>query len=560
MRTPRGLVLYFTWALLADYVCVSEIVEDTKYWMDLGRISIEEALIPKEIHGIAKNVILFIGDGMGMPTITASRIFKGQQAGHSGEEGYLFFEKFPHVGLTKTYNVDRQVPDSAGTATALFSGVKGNYYTVGFDSHAKFNVCNPEVEAKAKVPSLLDWAISAGKSTGLVTTTRITHATPAAAYGHCVHRDWECDSKIPEAELKKGCKDLGRQLIEDEPGKNINIILGGGEQVLRASINDTKSGVCSRKDGKDLVWDWMKTQRELKRKYKFVKDKEQLLSADNDSYILGLFANGHMPYDKDRELGDNGHPSLTEMVGKAIDVLEKNKNGYLLIVEGGRIDHANHDNLAKIALEEVVALDAAIQMAKRRVNLQDTIMVVTADHSHSMSINGYPKRGNPIEGVGDVTPEGFAYQTLSYINGPGYNYHRVLSVQEKENDTLKSIHTWRNLNITENLLGRNEPHHAGFWMDAETHGGEDVPVYAIGPMAHLFHGVHEQTHVAFTIAYSACIGPYAKECRSDISNRVVGSYSVPIYLPQHGVLAVFMGFMSFFTSKFYTYFHTMVKC
>jgi len=86
-----------------------------------------------------------------------------------------------------------------------------------------------------------------------------------------------------------------------------------------------------------------------------------------------------------------------------------------------------------------------------------------------------------------VTPEGFAYQTLSYINGPGYNYHRVLSPQEKENDTLKSIHTWKNLNLSENALGRYEPHHAGFWMDYETHGGEDVPVYAIGMLNHFFY-------------------------------------------------------------------------
>ncbi|ODM99140.1 Intestinal-type alkaline phosphatase [Orchesella cincta] len=104
---------------------------------------------------------------MGLPTIVAARIFKGQLAGHPGEEGYLTFEKFPHVGLTKTYNVDRQVPDSAGTATALFSGVKGNYYTVGFDTHIKVNVCSPAAEEKARVSSLLDWAISAGKSTGI---------------------------------------------------------------------------------------------------------------------------------------------------------------------------------------------------------------------------------------------------------------------------------------------------------------------------------------------------------------------------------------------------------
>ncbi|OXA45827.1 Alkaline phosphatase [Folsomia candida] len=348
---------------------------------------------------------------------------------------------------------------------------------------------------------------------GIVTTTRITHATPAAAYGHCAHRDWECDTKIPESERAFGCKDLARQLVEDEPGRNINVILGGGEQVLRAKMNESKA--CVRGDGQDLVWNWMQYQRAQKRKYRYVRTREQLLDEGvhpSTDFLLGLFAPNHIPYDKERSLGPYGQPSLEEMTHQAINILSRNPNGF---VEGGRIDHAHHDNLAKIALEEVVAFDKAIQKGLAMTNLDDTMIVVTADHSHAFSMNGYPKRGNPIEGVGDKTPEGFAYQTLSYINGPGYTIHRTTNNMPGTNSTLQTRNTWKDLshlgvNVTSD---RTQVHLAGFWMDSETHGGEDVPVFSTGPMGHLLHGVHEQTHVPFAMAYSLCIGPYETKCR-----------------------------------------------
>lgn len=178
-------------------------------------------------------------------------------------------------------------------------------------------------------------------------------------------------------------------------------------------------------------------------------------------------------------------------------------------------------------MEEVVAFDLAIETALSKVKIEETLIIVTADHSHAFSMSGYPKRGNPIQGLGDSTTEGFAYETLSYINGPGYNFHRVLSnnVSLKGNDTLKTVNTWKILNGTTTVRRRKDPHHAGFWKDAESHGGEDVPIYAIGPMAHLIHGVHEQTHVAYTIAYSSCVGPYARKCRDGPEIKAVVAIS-----------------------------------
>ncbi|EFN82574.1 Intestinal alkaline phosphatase [Harpegnathos saltator] len=117
--------------------------------------------------------------------------------------------------------MDAQVGESSACATALLCGVKANYETVGLDSSGRFEDCYSS--SKAHVPSLINWAQHQGKSTGLVTTTRVTHATPAALYAHAASRYWEDDGKVPPA-ARTSCKDIARQLLEEEPGRNINLI------------------------------------------------------------------------------------------------------------------------------------------------------------------------------------------------------------------------------------------------------------------------------------------------------------------------------------------------
>lgn len=116
-------------------------------------------------------------------------------------------------------------------------------------------------------------------------------------------------------------------------------------------------------------------------------------------FSVGLFAESHLPYEIDVAGKEHEAPSIVDMTETAIRFLQKNKqNGYFLLVEGGRIDHAHHDNRALKALEEVVAFDLAIQSAQQLTNESDTLIIVTADHSHTFNINGYPARGNPITG------------------------------------------------------------------------------------------------------------------------------------------------------------------
>uniref|UniRef100_UPI000A846BF3 alkaline phosphatase n=1 Tax=Erythrobacter sp. CCH5-A1 TaxID=1768792 RepID=UPI000A846BF3 len=170
----------------------------------------------------AKNVILFIGDGMGISTITAARIYDGQKRGETGEENQLSFEKFPNVALVKTYNTNAQVADSAGTASAMNTGLKTRIGVLGIGPEATRGVCS---EALAhSLPTLGEQAKARGLAVGIVTTTRITHATPAAVYAHTADRDWEADTNIPAAQQGQGCKDIALQLAEAK----FDVALGGG--------------------------------------------------------------------------------------------------------------------------------------------------------------------------------------------------------------------------------------------------------------------------------------------------------------------------------------------
>ena len=137
----------------------------------------------------AKNVIFFLGDGMGISTVTAARIFAGQQQGLAGEEYDLAFDKFDNVALIKTYNTDAQVADSAGTITAIMTGQKTRIGVIGINASAERDNCDAAL--KARLTSLAELAEDKGLRTGIVSTARITHATPAGAYAHTANRNWK---------------------------------------------------------------------------------------------------------------------------------------------------------------------------------------------------------------------------------------------------------------------------------------------------------------------------------------------------------------------------------
>jgi alkaline phosphatase len=427
----------------------------------------------------AKNVILFIGDGMGISTITAARIYEGQKRGETGEENVLSFERFPNVALVKTYNTNAQVPDSAGTATAMHSGVKTRIGVLGIGPAAEKGVCKDALANP--LPLLGEEVKQRGLALGIVTTTRLTHATPASVITRSADRDWEADSAIPADQQGQGCKDIALQFAQGR----FDVALGGGT----AMFYGKEKGGRRADPAADLPAQWAAANGGV-----VVKDAASLAAAPMDKPVLGLFHPSHMTFMAERK-PDSPEPTLTDMTAQAIARLKADPDGFYLMVEGGRIDHAHHAGQAGYALEETVEFARAVQWAVDNTDPAETLILVTADHSHVLTIAGYPQRGNDILGLvvppagrgedgGDgkspvLAADGKPYTTLGYANGPGAVPHEYEDGEGQPTRPMPET----------GIAARQQ---ALVPTGAETHGGEDVALFATGPGAERARGVIEQ--------------------------------------------------------------------
>ncbi|WP_421326919.1 alkaline phosphatase [Aeromonas veronii] len=423
--------------------------------------------------GDAKNVILFIGDGMGPTVLTATRLFK------VGEEGNLEMMKLPRSARIKTFSNDAQTTDSAPSMAAYTTGVKMNNEVIAMSSDTKAvapgkdvngnkTVNNCSSDNGKPVPTILELAKAAGKSVGAVTTTELTHATPAATYAHICHRDAAYDIA---AQAVPGGTGFNQAL-----GDGVDVLMGGGANHWTPYSASNKSG---RNDNRDLTAE-MKAQG-----YSYVTTQSELAKVTSGK-VLGLFSSkSHLDYELDRVAkgAANTQPSLSEMTAKAIDLLSKNSQGYFLMVEGGRIDHALHGTNAKRSLTDAVALDEAVKTALGKVDLNNTLIVVTADHDHTMTINGYSAKGNPVldlvkngDGSTQNDVDGKPFTTLVFGNGPNRPDVRpvLTSDQVMANDYLQET---------------------GVKLTSETHGGGDVMLFADGAGSNRFKGTLDNTKV-----------------------------------------------------------------
>ena len=459
-------------------------ITTTEGYLNAGAAELARLEADKPNNNKARNVIIFIGDGMGVSTLTAGRIFEGQQLGLDGESYVAQMDRLPHTALVKTYSHDAQVPDSAPTATAIVAGIKTKNGVIGVGPEAVENDC--AATAPFKVQSLFGMAEDRGLATGIVSTATITHATPASTYAHVAQRDWEVDANMPAAAKAAGCTDIARQMMEWPHGDGLEVMLGGGRQhFIPATMADPEypNAKGKRADGKDLPASW--SAANPGGAYVWNRDNFAAVDPKKTTKLLGLFEPSHMQFEADRTAAGNKEPSLAEMTTKAIAMLSKNQKGYVLMVEAGRIDHAHHGGNARRALQDTVALNAALKAAMDSVDLRDTLIVVTSDHSHVFTIAGYPERGNPILGVVSApvgTPtlamDGKAYTTLGYANGPG-----AVNAAERPDPSKQDTEA---LNYRQQSL---------ISMFAETHAGEDVVARAAGPKAHLFKGTIEQNTI-----------------------------------------------------------------
>ncbi len=517
-----------------EYVCSAAVTQvqgsaldatTNNAWYEQGQQVLAQAKVNLQkvsnTQGKAKNVILFVGDGMGLSTVTAARILAGQQLGKLGEEHQLSFDKFPFSGFAKTYNVDAQTPDSAGTMTAMMSGVKTDVGVIGVTQAIERGDCS--TVSGNELVTALELAEIAGKSTGVISTARITHATPAATYAKSADRNWEDISDMPSDAVANGCVDIASQLISFESDlesrysgldvDGIEVVFGGGRRhfLPKDAAYNTADAVSTvegdRTDGRDLTAEW-------KAQYpagNYVIDQAgfDAIDADATERVFGLFNESHMQYEADRENDMLGEPSLSEMTSKAIDVLDNNEEGFFLMVEAGRIDHGHHAGSAHGALTDAIAFADAVQAAVNSTNPEDTLIIVTADHSHVFTMAGYPKRGNPILGkvvsVGSTEPslasDGMPYTTLGYTNGKGF---RDLGTETNADESYNGGAVTGRVDLTS-----VDTTTAGFHQEAlvprssETHAGEDVGIHAIGPGSHLITGTNEQSIIFHVMNYGA---------------------------------------------------------
>ncbi|MCA0893390.1 alkaline phosphatase [Microbulbifer agarilyticus] len=483
--------------------------QQTSGWYRDGQAALADAqnVVINNERGAAKNIILFVGDGMGISTVTAMRILAGQMEGQSGEEYQLSFETMPFAGLSKTYNTNQQTPDSAGTATALMAGVKTKAGVLNVDETVARGDCAASLQHP--LTTVLELAENLGKSTGVVSTARITHATPAATYAKVPERGWE-------ATAPEGCKDIATQMVELAAGDGIDVAMGGGRRsFLPEEVEDLEGKAGKRTDGVNLIDAWKARYNDGTTKAVYIEDQsgfDQLEVADTDK-LLGLFASSHMRYEEDRKNDKAGEPSLSHMTAKAIELLSKNDKGFFAMIESGRIDHGHHAGSAYSALTDGVEMARAVQVAMDSTSAEDTLIIVTADHSHVMTIAGYPTRGNPILGkvVGNnetgepkenvsLAADGMPYTTISYANGLGFaDLGDSTNADDRYDDPVNA--------------GRHDLHDIdtespGFHqeslvpLDSETHGGEDVGVWARGPGAHLLTGTKEQNVIFHVMVHA----------------------------------------------------------
>lgn len=462
-------------------------------------------------HPHAKNVILFIGDGMGVSTISATRVLS------VGVGGDLVMDQLPYAALSRTADADHITPDSASTMTAMVTGAQANSGVIGFGAETEFADFNGDGDG-SPLSTVLEQAKARGMRVGVVSTARITHATPAACYAHTNNRDEEAD--IARQALP------GDERYNHALGRGIDLLMGGGRQFfVPAEVSDEEGGAGARSDGRDLRAEFQQAG------YTYVWNSAQFAGlAQADLPVLGLFERSHMEYEHDRPTDTGGEPSLSEMTSKAVTLLAaasgQGGHGYFLMVESGRIDHAHHAGNAFRALTDAEELDRALGTALSQVDLSDTLVLVTADHSHVFTMAGYPLRpadelgyslvsapqaylNSPFNSLFDVVydvddggnvaaasdRDGTPYTILGYHNGPGY---RGTPRVDPHADPFFGL-------AGEAVVGPSDSDYlqeAAVPLGSETHAGEDVALLAAGPSAEMVRGTVKNSFIYRVMAHA----------------------------------------------------------
>lgn len=331
----------FTILLITISLTATQKTDDYKTEnIEVAKMSAAKNILPLSESNQIKNVILMIGDGTGLAQISTGQI------AIAGPDGLLHLQTMPVTGIVKTHSSDNLITDSAAGATAFSCGLKTYNGAIGVDP--ALNPCK----------TILELAEEKGLSTGIISTSSITHATPASFASHVEQRSMQED------------------IAEDFLDSGVEVFLGGG---VRWFAQDQRS------DSLDLMGEF------TDQGYEVLLSKEQLSNSSSEK-LLGLFADDGL----ERK---NSEPSSQAMVNKALQVLNKNENGFFLMVEGSQIDWAGHGNNVEYLKREIQDFDEAVKaildFAKKD---GETLVVLTADHeTGGMTIQRQVAEGDSLE-------------------------------------------------------------------------------------------------------------------------------------------------------------------
>ncbi|WP_082306978.1 alkaline phosphatase [Bacillus sp. FJAT-27245] len=390
----------------------------------------------KHNHGKVKNVIFLIPDGFSASYATNYRWFKGKE---SQMDSIL-------VGMHRTYSADTEVTDSAAAGTAMATGVKTNNGMISTSPDGK------------KLKTILQAAEASGKATGLVATSTITHATPAVFASHVASRADEAS--------------IAPQLLEND----VDVVLGGGKKYFPDSLLDE-----AKKKG-----------------YTYINDKSGLATAAKSNKLIGLFADDALAPSLDRE--ETNQPSLAEMTDTALNVLNKDKDGFFLMVEGSQIDWAGHDHDAAWAMNDVKAFEEALAKALAFAKKdKQTLVVVAGDHdTGGMSVGGYGVYDSKVDILRNVTATGD--YMVSKLDANRSNIKEVVKQYTSLDLTDAEVEKIKNASKPDMAINDIVSERALVGWTSTAHTGVDVPLYAFGPGSDLFNGLHQNTDLPVLMA------------------------------------------------------------
>ena len=461
----------------------------------------------------AKNVILFIGDGMSVAHRTAARVLsKGLKEGRYG--GELAIDDMPHMALVSTSGTDSVVTDSANSASAYTTGHKTCVNAMGvYCARNKSNLDHPKVETISELVKR-----TRGMSVGVVTNTEIEDATPAAMVAH--------------NRLRADYNSIVKDFFAVQP----EVILGGGTpNFLAKSTQGSK-----RTDEEDFIKKFQDAG------YNYVTTKTELAAANGSNKLLGLFNPSNIDGALDRFFLKKGsvanfpdQPDLTDQVRAALDVLSKNDNGFVLMVESGRIDKYSHSLDWERAVYDTIMLDNAVKVAKDFAgDRNDTLIIVVPDHAHGVAIVGT----YDDERSGETRSRLGVYNLSQFPNYPAPNAdgypdkvdvsRRLAFVFSAYPDTCDNSRPYLDgENVpavegqTKGTFVANEKNCAlpgavrrtgnlPFNMNSGVHAADDVVLTAMGPGAELFRGRIDNTRVFRVMATALGLGPGTEPVRA----------------------------------------------